>query len=156
MNSKQKYERDMMKAYLLCALVFVALSCIGLIWKDWEVLVCAAFGAVFGAINLFLLLRSSSLLNPGKDNSSGLFLGISGARSLLMLLAIGLPTLIIYFTRTGTGTVDNYRYLNIIVTGVPFIIISVLTAVVKLPEEPVVVSKTSAETPNSDIKKEDK
>lgn len=126
-----------MLIYGLLCLLFILLSLLGLIWKDWEIVLSMASGSLFGAINLLLLLKSANGVGPdekSKTSTISIFAALSAVRFIFMILAIGLPVLVIWLTMPDP--VNKVRYYNIIAAGLPFIFTSIVTAVVKPEDNP--------------------
>lgn len=145
MDPIKAYDKKLLTSYFLIGLGLLALSCLGLIWNDWEIIVAVASGYVLGGVNFFFLLKSSTAVNLINNTGHGTaaFMGLTGLRSLLALIAILIPTLAIYFT--GTADSSSLRYLNILGAGLPFIVTALISVGVKYPEkEPVKVQAQPA------------
>jgi hypothetical protein len=141
------YQKKTLIVYSVICAAVVLLSCLGLIWGDWEIILCAACGGVFGVLNLFLLFKSSAFISPDKNASStGSFAVIAVFRALLMIAGIGVPALIIFLTKTDAS--NQYRYLNILMAAFQFTLGTVITAIVR-------PSQFNVRSPVSEIKPEE-
>ncbi len=146
-KSKYLYEKRTIIVYFITTVLLVGLSCIGLIWGDWEVIMSMGFGVVFGFLNLLSLLHSSTVLGRRGDSSTkSSIYGFAGVRQLIMLLAIGAPALIIYFTKKDTDS--NLRFLNILAAGVPFIACTGIFSAVKPSDKELEEMQNRAEENN--------
>lgn len=127
-NTSEDIKKTML-IYLGICLGFIALSLLGLIWKDWEVVMSAGIGSVFGGLNLLFMVKSSYGVN-GQDGYSSLkgFMGIGLIRFVFMAAAIVIPFVIIYFTMGAE--INKLRYLNIIAAGVPFFVGAITIGIV--------------------------
>ena len=144
-NKGGKYLGRVMVIYLFVCLGLVLLSLLGLIWNDWEVIVSVVSGSIFGALNLLLLIKSAGGINPDeneKKSTISIFAALGAVRFVFMILALGLPLLIIWLTMPDP--VNKVRYYNIIAAGLPFVFTAIVTALVKPDDDP--SSKQDKET----------
>ncbi len=119
---------------IICTILLL-LSLIGLIFGNYYITTSFAFGFICAGVNLFLLVKSADSLNPANQNKGGqvFFLFANVLRTLIAFIAIGLSALIIYLT---IGENDNKMlYLSILGSGAPFLIMAMVTAIVRPDEE---------------------
>lgn len=123
------YEKKTCLIYLLMNGVLLGLSFIALAWNLWPVPMCFGFGYVFGMVNLVLLLNQGKKL--ASDPSSASYTGSVAGRQIVMLVAVAVPALILYFSKPE----NNLVFLSLLATGIPFLSLSGILAAVKPNEE---------------------
>ncbi len=117
---KLSYLSKSLLLYLAICGVLLILSLIGLFFNNYYLVTCFAIGSVCGFINLFLLIKSSEGIDPdAKKSQMVMLVGGNFVRFIVMFLAVGLSALVIYLTNVEKEKLD---YLNIIASGVPFIV----------------------------------
>lgn len=109
-------------------LVLLLLCLLGLIWGLWEIVTCYGIGLVFAGLSYYTLIETAY----DKDDSSTKIYSRAILRYVFMILGIGVPALILYFTNQTDDT--KYRYLFILISTVPFMLNVFLAGKVK-PEE---------------------
>jgi hypothetical protein len=127
--------------YGIIAGSLLLLSLLALIWMKWEAVVCYAIGAIFGFIDLLLLVKGSEQLNPANQNK-GAFYGFGAFRYLVMILGIGVPTLVMFLTMPDPAVKARYWY--IMAATVPFLIVSLTTVLIK-PDDSVDSNKAGGD-----------
>lgn len=130
MLKKLSYNQRVLVTYAIFCLVAIALSCIGLIFNEWVIICSVATCSVFGFINAFFLLKSStkSAFESGKST----FLLFTLLRYVLLACGILLSALYVYLTNEGPD--DKYRYLFVIVGAIPFFLTSFAIMINKFDE----------------------
>lgn len=101
--------------FTLSNLALLLLSLLGLIWGDWEIIMCLGIGVVFGGLNFILFIFTA---DQSKSSSSIYIYAI--LRYLSMFIGIIVPAVILYFTQTDSDT--KLRYLNLLGATIPFVI----------------------------------
>ncbi|MCB9499580.1 MAG: hypothetical protein H6689_03460 [Erysipelotrichaceae bacterium] len=107
--------------YSITCLVLVGLSCIGLIYGCWEVVVCIALSSLFSLGHLCVCLFYKAKPDESQKNSFAV-LSLTLFRLFFIILAIIVPALIIYFVPNSASAIvalEKKRYLFILFTGIP-------------------------------------
>jgi len=112
----------------MCILICL-LSLVGLVWGNYYLVTSALIGSVCGFVNICLLIKSGSSMDPNMKSSSMVLFVISYiVRTLMMIAGVGLSALVIYLTFSG----EKMDYLNILMSGVPFILMTLILSFVKI------------------------
>jgi type III secretory pathway component EscU len=139
MFKNKTYNTRVILTYTIMIVALILFSCLGLIWKDWEILACVVCGSAFGLADAVLLVKGSETLNPQEEKKTLFY--ISGVlRYLVIILGVGVPALIVYLTMPNPA--DKMRYLNILGATVPFLALTITVTLIKPDEEKPVVGGT--------------
>ena len=116
MLNKLSRTKKLILIYLSIAILLIGLSCFGLLFGEWTVIVGTAICSVFGLINLFLLmLGEKSVTEQGVQARFALFMIL---RYVSMALGLVLACLLIHFTMGEE--VNKLRYISVIVCALPY------------------------------------
>ena len=111
---------------LVCSLL-VMLSCVGLIFNEWVLIVSMAICGIISTVNSFLLVKSGDLTSP--EGTSVYFIIFTFVRFILMIIGFVASALLVHFTMPDD--VNKYRYLLVALAGVPYIITPVILSIVR-------------------------
>lgn len=126
--NKKAYTNKLYITYLVFGFIAIAISTVGLIWSNWEIIACVSVGIIFGLVNYFFLISFSYKVSGNDKGSMGAFMSGYGLRFLIQIIGLAVSVLIIYLTREETDT--TYRYFNILGTGVGFILPAIVSSIV--------------------------
>lgn len=134
MSKKNKsYNSRVMTNYIIICLLLIALSCIGLIWNEWTVIVGVSICSILGIILMITLVKS----NPNKEEASesdkrkfALFVAL---RYIIMTIGLVACGFLVKFTMDTP--VDKTRYFIIIASALPYFGTSVSLLLTKQVKE---------------------
>ncbi|MDD4532257.1 MAG: hypothetical protein PHW22_02360 [Bacilli bacterium] len=123
------YTKRLFITYIVLGIVAIAISTIGLIWSNWEIIACVSIGILIGIINYYFLIFFSNKVSGNDKGSLTSFMSGYGLRFLLQVIGLGLSVLLIYLTRGNS--VNTFRYFNILGTGVGYVLPAIVSSIVK-------------------------
>ncbi len=114
---------------LISCICLVLLSLIGILFKNYDLVLCIGIGSICSLLYLLLLVKGGHMIHPNEEkNRPGLFYLFVLLRYLVIILGIALPCLIIHLTNKEFET---YRYLNVIGTIIPYLSCTIILAIEK-------------------------
>ena len=114
--------------YLIISLVLVLLSCIGLFFNEWVLVVNMAICLVFGYFNLLLFLKSEKDM----DKESGVktsFALYTFLRYVFMVAGLLISALLVYLTMGDEP--NKYRFLMVVISALAYLSTSVCFLIAK-------------------------
>lgn len=114
--------------YLIISLVLVLLSCIGLFFNEWVLVVNMAICLVFGYFNLLLFLKSEKDM----DKESGVktsFALYTFLRYVFMVAGLLISALLVYLTMGDEP--NKYRFFMVVISALAYLSTSVCFLIAK-------------------------
>ena len=114
--------------YLIISLVLVLLSCIGLFFNEWVLVVNMAICLVFGYFNLLLFLKSEKDM----DKESGVktsFALYTFLRYVFMVAGLLISALLVYITMGDEP--NKYRFFMVVISALAYLSTSVCFLIAK-------------------------
>ena len=114
--------------YLIISLVLVLLSCIGLFFNEWVLVVNMAICLVFGYFNLLLFLKSEKDM----DKESGVktsFALYTFLRYVFMVTGLLISAVLVYFTMGDEP--NKYRFFMVVISALAYLSTSVCFLIAK-------------------------
>lgn len=114
--------------YLIISLVLVLLSCIGLFFNEWVLVVNMAICLVFGYFNLLLFLKSEKDM----DKESGVktsFALYTFLRYVFMVAGLLISAVLVYFTMGDEP--NKYRFFMVVISALAYLSTSVCFLIAK-------------------------
>ena len=114
-NILSKNKKSIITYSIICA-ILVGLSTISLAFNEWVVILNMAICSLCGIGNLILLIVSrEDITQDGPKVSFALFTLL---RYFLMLVGLAISALLVFLTMGEV--VNQYRYLTILISAIPF------------------------------------
>lgn len=115
LNILSKNKKSIITYSIICA-ILVGLSTISLAFNEWVVILNMAICSLCGIGNLILLIVSrEDITQDGPKVSFALFTLL---RYFLMLVGLAISALLVFLTMGEV--VNQYRYLTILISAIPF------------------------------------
>lgn len=108
--------KNVITTYLSISLFLLVLSCIGLFFNEWVIIVDVLICAIFGLFNLLLLISSEEDITSDGPKSS--FAIHSFLRYVLMGIGFALSALLVYLTMGKDA--NNIRYIMVVFAALPY------------------------------------
>ena len=114
--------------YLIISLVLVLLSCIGLFFNEWVLVVNMAICLVFGYFNLLLFLKSEKDMDKesGVKSSFSLYTFL---RYVFMVAGLLISALLVYLTMGDEP--NKYRFFMVVISALAYLSTSVCFLIAK-------------------------
>ncbi len=108
--------------YLIISLVLILLSCFGLFFNEWVLIVNMAICSLFGYFNLLLFLKSEKDMDKesGVKSSFALYTFL---RYSFMVVGLLLSTVLVYLTMGSE--VNNNRYFMVVISALAYLSTSI-------------------------------
>ena len=108
--------------YLIISLVLILLSCFGLFFNEWVLIVNMAICSLFGYFNLLLFLKSEKDMDKesGVKSSFALYTFL---RYSLMVVGLLLSAVLVYLTMGSE--VNNNRYFMVVISALAYLSTSI-------------------------------
>lgn len=123
---KLNYQNKAYVIHLIISAILILLSLIGLFFGIWELVVSVSIGATFSFVSIFSLFNGASAMNATNTKTEKVIIS-SILRFLAMVLGIVIPAIIIKLTDDG----NKLRYLNVIGSTIPFLMINLSLNLIK-------------------------
>ena len=114
--------------YLIISLVLILLSCFGLFFNEWVLIVNMAICSLFGYFNLLLFLKSEKDMDKesGVKSSFALYTFL---RYSFMVVGLLLSAVLVYLTMGSE--VNNNRYFMVVISALAYLSTSVCFLIAK-------------------------
>ncbi|MDD7736426.1 MAG: hypothetical protein SOW55_06040 [Bacilli bacterium] len=108
--------------YLIISLVLILLSCFGLFFNEWVLIVNMAICSLFGYFNLLLFLKSEKDMDKesGVKSSFALYTFL---RYSFMVVGLLLSAVLVYLTMGSE--VNNNRYFMVVISALAYLSTSI-------------------------------
>ncbi len=127
MFKNASYIKKIVLTNIIVCLFLILLSCIGLIFNEWVLILCVSICSIVSCINQFLLVKSEDLTTP--ETNGVYFIIFTFARYFLMVIGFVLSAVIVYFTMPDV--INKTRYIMVAIAGIPYIINPFILAIIK-------------------------
>ena len=114
--------------YLIISLVLILLSCFGLFFNEWVLIVNMAICSLFGYFNLLLFLKSEKDM----DKESGVktsFALYTFLRYVFMIAGLLISALLVYLTMGDEP--NKYRFFMVVISALAYLSTSVCFLIAK-------------------------
>ena len=114
--------------YLIISLVLILLSCFGLFFNEWVLIVNMAICSLFGYFNLLLFFKSENDMDKesGVKSSFALYTFL---RYSFMVVGLLLSAVLVYLTMGSE--VNNNRYFMVVISALAYLSTSVCFLIAK-------------------------
>lgn len=108
--------------YLIISLVLILLSCFGLFFNEWVLIVNMAICSLFGYFNLLLFLKSEKDMDKESEVKSSFAL-YTFLRYSFMVVGLLLSAVLVYLTMGSE--VNNNRYFMVVISALAYLSTSI-------------------------------